>query len=154
MRPTRLFLTAALMLLPAATSLRAELPPDVYDDMQKKAPVKADIFVTEVTSALPPAAVKDKTPEELAKMPYAITVQAKLVKAERGGDGIPSDAPLNITYERQHRPEGFVGPAQIPILEVGKSYTAYLTKDAATPGLFLPAAKGQSFAEVGADGTN
>lgn len=137
----RLLVLAGLVGAALAPRLYAELPPAAYEDMRKKAPVVANILVTRVTSALPPEAAR-ATPEKAAQMGVSITVQARVLKVQRGQK---LGATLAIDYEHPYRPPGFVGPGLIPRLEPGQIYTAYLNRDAATPGLFLPAAGARSF---------
>jgi hypothetical protein len=109
----------------------AELPPYVYAEWQAKSPEVLTIQAQEVTND-----------------GGAITVSAKVTAVERSGSGLkPGDA-IRISYHsvKQTMP----GPSEAAILEKGKSYRAYLSKNE-TGGDYGLAAKGHSFATAAAE---
>lgn len=147
MKHAKLLLLGGLLISMTSLSVQAELPPTVYADMKEKAAIKAKILVTKVVTSLPPAAA-DLPPEKAVKQPVNIDVTAKVIQAQRGGDVIGNGKTIQISYGHEYRAPGFVGPGLVPIVLPGKMYEAYLGSDAATPGVFVPAAGAMSFEPV------
>lgn len=119
-------LAGAALLSASTPTAHAELPPAVYDDLKAKSP--------EVLTIQAVAVKIEGT---------AITVSAKVTAVERSGSNLkPGDA-IRISYHsvKQTMP----GPSEAAILEKGKSYRAYLSKNE-TSGDYGLAAKGHSFA--------
>ena len=121
--------------LPAA---RAELPPWVYGQEQREAPLRLEL---EVLSA-------QRWP---ALQPTQLVVQARVlavVRQPRGGSLRPGDR-LQLRYALPpQRRSGWVGPALLPLLTPGQQVPAWLSPDPAAPGLYRPAAGGRSFGPV------
>lgn len=128
-------------------SVQAELPPSAYAEMKEKAAVKVKILVTKVVTSLPPAAA-NLSPDKAIKQPINIDVTGKVLNVSRGGGKLKSGSPIQISYGHEYRAPGFVGPGLVPIVKAGEIYEAYLFLDAATPGLFVPAAGAMSFEPV------
>ncbi|MCB1279548.1 protease complex subunit PrcB family protein [Prosthecobacter sp.] len=105
---------------------RAELPPYVYAEWQAKSPEVLTIQAQEVTNDS-----------------GAITVGAKVTAVERSASSLKAGDIIRIGYHsvKQTKP----GPSEAAILEKGKSYRAYLSKNE-TDGDYGLAAKGHSFA--------
>ncbi|MEM1058630.1 MAG: hypothetical protein AAGK14_05230 [Verrucomicrobiota bacterium] len=138
------FVYGLALLLAAGGPAWGELPPLAYASMKEKAPVVLNLLPIKVTSSLDPAALED-SPGDLKLLPYSVNVQALVLKIHKGADQLKGSDTISIAYQRRNLPESYVGPPQVPVLEIGKVYRAFLATDAATPDLLLPAAKGQSF---------
>ena len=134
---TRIALGLALGLgAGAAAPARSELPPWVYGDEQRRAPVVAEIRVEQ-----------SQTNGQLQ------TLRARLLSVQRQPAGLllsPGNL-IEVVYRRPtERPMGWVGPSPIPVLQRGTRSAAWLSplsSFAATPSLrrFAPAAGGKSF---------
>ena len=127
-------LEAGTWLAPLAPA-RAELPPWVYGQEQREAPLRLELEVL-TTQRWP------------ALQPGQLLVQARVlavVRQPRGGRLRPGDR-LQLRYPLppQH-PSGWVGPAPLPLLTAGQRVPAWLTPDPAAPGVYRPAAGGRSF---------
>ncbi|MDP1588914.1 MAG: protease complex subunit PrcB family protein [Prosthecobacter sp.] len=116
----------SLAFMAGAPAARAELPPYVYAEWQAKSPEVLTIQAHEVKND-----------------GGAITVNAKVTAVERSGSGLKPGDTIRIGYHsvKQTMP----GPSEAAILEKGKSYQAYLSKNEAD-GDYGLAAKGHSFA--------
>ncbi len=127
---------AALLLACVAAPARAELPPWVYGDEQRRAPLLAEIRV-----------------ERSLSKGLIQTLRARLLDIRRQSLQPPlrPGGLIEIVYERPpQRPFGWAGPSAIPVLAPGSRSLAWLTplpSTAAMAGLrrFAPAAGGQSF---------
>ncbi len=128
-------------------NLQAELPPSAYESLKENAAVKATILVTKVATSLPPTAATLPL-EKATQQPINIDVTARVISVERGKSKVETDGKIQISYSHEYRPPGFVGPGLVPVVLPGKVYEAYLDADAATPGLFVPAAGAQTFEPV------
>lgn len=123
--------TLSLAFMACTSTARAELPPYVYAEWKEKSPEVLTIQAQEVTNN-----------------GDAITVSAKVTAVERSGSGLkPGDA-IRISYHsiKQNMP----GPSEAAILEKGKRYRAYLSKNE-TDGDYGLAAKGHSFTAAPAE---
>ena len=117
---------------------RAELPPWVYGQEQREAPLRLELEVLAVR----------RWP---ALQATQVLVQARVlavVRQPRGGRLRPGDR-LQLRYPQppQHS-SGWVGPAPLPLLTVGQRVPAWLAPDPAAPGAYWPAAGGRSFGPV------
>ncbi|MGJ8643621.1 MAG: hypothetical protein ACSHX9_09455 [Luteolibacter sp.] len=114
----------------------AELPPKVYEEMQKKASESLKIRVDKVTS------------EKLGLLDFSgnrnQTVEATVIFVTRTGSGLKSGDVIVIQYLARKPDEKIAGPRPIPKLQEGKEYPAWLSK--AEAGHYEPAARGFSFA--------
>ena len=130
-------LDAGSWLAPLAPA-RAELPPWVYGQEQREAPVRLELEVLTV----------QRWP---ALQPDQLLVQARVLsvlRQPRGSRLRPGDRlQLRYSLPPQH-PSGWVGPAPLPLLAAGQRVPAWLTPDPAVPGAYRPAAGGRSFGPV------
>ena len=114
---------------------RAELPPWVYGQEQREAPLRLELEV--LTAQRWPAL-----------QPAQLLVQARVLsvlRQPRGGRLHPGDR-LQLRYSLPPRhPSGWVGPAPLPLLTAGQRVPAWLAPDPAVPGIYRPAAGGRSF---------
>jgi len=127
---------AALLLVGLTAPAWAELPPWVYGDEQRRAPLLAEIRI-----------------EQNRSHGLQQTLKARLLSIRRQSLQPPlrSGSLIEIVYERPpQRPLGWAGPSPIPVLPPGSRSWAWLApmpSPVATPGLrrFAPAAGGKSF---------
>lgn len=125
------FITFSLAFAAGIPLVRAELPPSVYAEWQAKSPEVLTIQAREVTND-----------------GGAITASAKVTAVERSGSGLKPGDTIRIGYHSVQ--QTMPGPSEAAILEKGKSYRAYLSKNE-TDGDYGLAAKGHSFAAAPAD---
>jgi hypothetical protein len=127
-------LQAGSWLAPLAPA-RAELPPWVYGQEQREAPLRLQLEVLTV----------QRWP---ALQPDQLLVQARVlsvVRQPRGGRLRPGDR-LQLRYPLPPpQPSGWVGPAPLPLLTAGQKVPAWLAPDPALPGVYRPAAGGRTF---------
>jgi hypothetical protein len=121
-----------LALLPPA---QAELPPWVYGQEQREAPLRLELEVLTV----------QRWP---LLQPRQLLLRAQVLavmRQPRGGRLRPGDR-LQLRYPllAQH-PRGWVGPAPLPLLTAGQRVQAWLAPDPAGPSVYRPAAGGYSF---------
>lgn len=111
--------------------VRAELPPGSYDNLRLNAP---EALVIEVMNVGRKLSTQNGT---------AVIVQAKVLTVERSKTGLKKGDLISIHYTRMEQ-SGVVGPRQVPLLEKGGIYPAFLQKG--TKGkIYAPAAYGDSF---------
>jgi hypothetical protein len=128
-------------LLPAGTGLaplppaRAELPPWVYGQQQREAPLRLELEVLSVQSWP-------------SLRPDQLLVQARVLAVLRQprGDRLRPGDRLQVRYSLppQH-PGGWAGPAPLPLLTAGQRVPAWLAPDPVVHGVLRPAAGGRSF---------
>lgn len=123
-----------MALIGGAGQLLAELPPNVYIELRKKAPEVLRIRTDEVISK--PAGILDRSN-------WTETVSATVLEVTRSESGVKKGDVISIVYGRQVPKEGWVGPAPAQQLAKGKEYTAFLAKNEG--GGFSIAARGMSF---------
>lgn len=123
-------LAVALLLLPLTA--RAELPPDVYADLQARASEALTIEVIDVDTSicwLWLCSGRD------------VDVRARVVTVQRTATGLAPGDPIRIRY--RHVPLGDrSGPSAIRILREGTTTPAWLDKDG---DAYTAAARGYSF---------
>ena len=126
-------LQASLALLAALPGpARAELPPWVYGEEQRGAPLQAELQVLAVQVS--PAG------ELRAQARLLRIVRQPLPPRLRPGQTIA------VAYSLPPaRPQGWVGPAPLPRLRAGQRLPAWLAPDPAQAGVYRPAAGGRSF---------
>jgi len=117
------------MILTLATA-QAELPPEVYEKMQKESPEALTIKVNSVRIE-----------------GSSISVEATVVSVERSATGLHPGDPIRIHYTVIQQSEPAVGPGQPIFLQAGSRYHAYLTRTAPTAPFGL-AARGESFLDA------
>lgn len=120
-----------------ATTAYAELAPEVYIELQSKAPEVLKIRVDAVASS----------PEGLFKRSkWTENVTATVVDIVRTRSGLKKGDTIHLEYTRIIPEKGWVGPAPAPQLMKGREYMAFLSKTEA--GSFSLAARGLSFVKV------
>lgn len=135
MKPTFAIVAAAcaIFCFGAAPSVRAELPPSVYEKKQKEAGEFVNIEVLRVE--IEPG----EAPNE--QIVHAV---AMVNKINRSASGLNEGDIINIAYTVTERSPGYVGPGPIPLLEERQTTIAYLTKNEEA-GTYTPAAGTMSF---------
>lgn len=126
---------------------RAELPPQVYAEMQAKAEELLKIEV--LTSVKEPGSVENATPPQHGFETFRVHLTARVLKVERSKSGLKADDEISIDYTRTERPKdvGWVGPAEIPLLKKGDVAEAYLDLNPKARA-YSPAARGRSFRTI------
>jgi hypothetical protein len=125
-------LTAAvvsLLLTVLTPGAQAELAPQVYKDMQSRAPEFLEIQVLSVTTA----AASDE---------IRVDVEARVIDVRRSKSGLKAGDVIRIEYTRTTKL--LAGPSPAPVLQKGKKYPAFLSQ-AVTKNDYRPAALGRSF---------
>jgi len=135
-RRTSLFIF--LMLAASSTVGRAELPPYVYKERQQKAP---ESLVIKVRS------VKTRETDEPRRVRVDVEVEARVERVVRSKTGLRVGDAIRISYVHSRHKEPIAGPSEVPILEEGEEYPAYLSRDGRAKR-YVPAAGGYSFREV------
>ena len=131
MKPLHAWLGLAAAPLIALAPVRAELPPWVYAEEQRSAPLVVELQVTGVAADTSPVVVKARV-LRVQRKPGALQL--------RQGDS------LEVRYLLPpKRPEGWVGPSPLPLLRSGERVTAWLVADPEVPQVWAPAAGGRSF---------
>ncbi|MEB3331595.1 MAG: hypothetical protein VKI83_03765 [Synechococcaceae cyanobacterium] len=108
---------------------RGELPPWVYGQEQRQAPVVVDLQV-----------------ERLNRQGESVTLQARLSRIRRQSVAtqLRPGQTLRIVYNvPPQRAPGWAGPSPLPLLQVGERRTAWLQPGPG--GSWKPAAGGRSF---------
>jgi hypothetical protein len=127
----------AVLLASSASVGRAELPPDVYKDMQANSP---ESLVVKVLS------VKTKNKNEPRLVRVSVTVEARVERVNRTQSGLKPGQLIRIKYDHRRHREPMAGPSEVPVLRRGQVCPAYLKKDDA--GYYAPAAGGYTFETV------
>lgn len=125
-----------------APTARAELPPYVYEQLQKDAPEALLLEVTHVTRTV--RAADDRNLIEIA-------ATAMVRGVTRSAKGTKTGTVISLHYESfEITAHGWAGPSPVPQVEAGKHYKAWLQKTwtAETGVRYVPAAKGWSFESV------
>ena len=125
-----LLASGAMAVLPLPPA-RAELPPWVYAEEQRSAPLVVELQVGSVKADASPVVVKARV-LRVQRQPAAVQL--------RPGDSLEIRYPLP-----PQRPEGWVGPSPVPLLRSGQQVTAWLAADPEVPQVWAPAAGGRSF---------
>jgi hypothetical protein len=138
--PLRQFLTAAAVVLCAA-QVRAELPPDVYRDLQARAPEVLVIAVQDVRT--------QETRESWGRRLH-VTVTAKVRQVQRSRTKLKPGQSIFIRYTHDRYNEPVAGPGQVPVLRKGQTCPAFLrysgqAKGKAKRSYYGVAAGGYSF---------
>src|SRR5438128_2163078 len=130
---------AALFIFTAVPpGARAEMPPSAYESMQKESP---EALTIEVLS------VKISTTDEPERKIFEIAAHAKVAAVQRSASGLKPSDTIRISYRVFNYKQSIVGPGEPKILEEGKSYSAFLSKNE-KEGNYILAAIGQSFTEA------
>lgn len=129
---------ALTFLAALVTIVRAELPPYVYKERQAKAP---EALVVKIR------AVRIGETEEPRRQRVDVTIEARVEQVTRSQTDLKPGAVIRIVYAHYKYKEPIAGPSEVPILEEGQTYPAYLTKEESTK-TYAPAAGGYSFRTV------
>lgn len=122
----------------AANVAFAELPPYVYIERQKKAPEALTIRVLSVRTR--------ETDGEQFKT-IAVTVRARVLKVQRTATKLRRNSEIEIQYVHREHKVPIAGPSEVPILDRGREYPAFLVKDGKARS-YSPAAGGWTFARA------
>jgi hypothetical protein len=142
----RPLLTLAVLLLIAAEGALAELPPFVYEDLQRKAPEVLYIQVssTDVHRSL-------AKPHGCAFFDFEIVrqvnVEARVIRVIRSAVGVRPGDKIEIDYTSVNRCSGWSGPRSIQMLRDGDQVYAFLSRGDRA-GSFVPAARGATFSST------
>ncbi len=131
-RPRPCSLAPALLALAfSASAARAELPPWVYGEQQRRAPVVVQLRVLQAEREGEEARVRGEV-RRVWRQPRGLSLQAGQALELRYG--LPP-----------RRGPGVVGPTPLPLPRVGDSVTAWLQPLPGSRQTFVPAAGGRSF---------
>lgn len=114
------------------SSLLAELPPYVYDQLKHSATEDVVIEVKKVRTSF--FAIHDQD----------VNIEARVVTVRHSERGLKVGDTIAVFYIHEIRQAGMVGPSTLPVLHENKIYHAYLTFDDVGKK-YIPAARGQSF---------
>lgn len=117
------------LLLPLAA--RAELPPWVYGEQQRQAPVVVRLEVVEAGQDASEWQVRGRVLKVLRQPGHGQLQAMQWIR-------------LRYPLPDRHSPQ-MVGPAPVPVLRPGQTVTAWLKPLAGVIGSFAPAAGGRSF---------
>ena len=131
MKPLHSLIGLAVAPLIGLTPAQAELPPWVYAEEQRSAPLVVELQVTSVEADASPVVLRARV-LRVQRKPGAIQL--------RDGDSLEIRYPLP-----PRRPEGWVGPAPVPLLRAGERVMAWLVADPKVAQVWAPAAGGRSF---------
>lgn len=127
--------TAGLMLL--CSKLRSELPPQVYEEMKRRAP---EVMVIKVS------AVKATTDTRGRETNFIY--DASVIRPVRSKTGVKSGGKIVVQSRHHIFGPGEVGPSNPRKLKKGETVTAYLTRSR-KEGVYTIAAGGHSFEKAG-----
>ena len=130
-----LALAAGLGGLSAPPTARAELPPAVYAERQRRATVVVDLEV-----------------QRISLIGTEVHIRAKVLGVQRRprGSSLEVGQRLDLFYSHpEQHPAGWLGPGPIPMLERGQQTRAWLNPLTDRPGGFTPAAGSRSFGVMG-----
>ena len=125
-------LTFALTSFPLNIA-RAELPPQVYEDLKAKAPEVLEVEITRV-------ALNKRDGQNLRDI--SVFADAKVVGVARSNSGVKVGDVISLRYMTfEVIARGFVGPSPIETIEEGKTYRIWFKK---AGRYFYDAARGRS----------
>jgi hypothetical protein len=131
------------ILLTIATVVLAELPPDVYKDLQRKAPEVLYIQVSSVRvhrTFAKPAGCGFFDFEVIRE----VKAEARVLRVVRSENRVHPGDVINVEYSSISRCSGWDGPRSIPMLASGDRVYAFLARRGHTAS-FEPAARGATF---------
>jgi hypothetical protein len=132
--PSRALLPVALGLVVLGTCLgvaRAELPPWVYGDQQRRAPVVVRLRVLQAERSGSEARVRGEV-RRVWRQPEGLSLKAGQT--------------IGLRYAlAPERTPGWAGPSALPLPRRGEVVNAWLQAIPGTPEEFAPAAGGRSF---------
>lgn len=138
LRLRRTIVAALAVLLSAAHSASAELPPEAYLRRQKVAPEALRVRVVSVK--------KNEADSEKFKTTI-FTVEARVLEVERTATHLKAGDVIQIVYVTRQSKVAVAGPAPVPILDGGREYPAFLSKNGTKP-YYIPAAGAWSFGRL------
>ena len=130
----RIFNTAALSLLVTlaiGSSLKAELPPSAYADMQSKAPEMVAFRVMQLNATV------DSYGNQ------SVTIYGKITEVRRSKAHLRVGQTIKVTYSI--RGQVLAGPSSCPLLMPNQVYGSYLKWGGNS---YVPAAMGRSFIKI------
>ena len=131
------FSTVVVLAFAAATvstqAARAELPPQVYEDLKARAPEVLEVEITRV-------AINKRDGENLREVSYFADATVKNVTRSQSGAKVGDQISLRYMTFEVITP-GWAGPGPIARVEKGKSYRIWFKK---AGNYFYPAARGRS----------
>jgi hypothetical protein len=134
---------AITIFLILATAVRADLSPDVYSDLQRKAPEVLYIQVSSVDIHRSFA-----KPSSCSFFDFVVIrevkVAARVLRLARSATGVRAGDLIKIEYSSVSRCSGMNGPRSIQMLRNGDRVYAFLARRGRTP-FFEPAARGATF---------
>jgi hypothetical protein len=110
------------------------LPPDVYKADQAQSPEALKITVTRVDI---------RKAKEARGTRSNITAEAKVLEVKRSASKLRAGDKVLIRYSHFRHNQPIAGPSEPDILQEGRTYPAFLKRDAA--GHYTPAGRGYSF---------
>jgi len=134
--------TIAILLI-LASAVLADLSPDVYKDLQRKAPEILEIRVTSVDvhrHFAKPSSCSFFDFEVIRN----VKVEARVVRVIRSASGVHAGDVIEIEYSSISRCSDWNGPRSIPLLQSGDQRYAFLSRRGRTT-VFDPAARGATF---------
>jgi hypothetical protein len=139
-------MTTMRIALLAWIAIFAELPPSVYEDLQRAAPEALSIQVMDVEvhrSIAKPSACSFLDFEVRRKA----IVRARVIGVIRSKSGVRPGDVIAIDYTSVKPCHGVNGPRPIELLKEGDRVSAFLTKSGS---VFVPAARGGTFSVLSA----
>ncbi len=116
---------------------RAELPPQVYKELQAKAP---EVLTVEITRV----ALNKRDGENLRDI--SVFADAKVVGVTRSQSGVKVGDQISLRYMTfEVIAEGWAGPSPIMQVEAGKTYRIWFKKSGNS---YYPAARGRSIEAI------
>jgi len=127
-----------------AAPVLAELPPDVYKEMQRKAP---EVLYIQVSSVQVHRSIAK--PSGCAFFDFEVIrdvkLDARVLRVVRSETRVHPGDTIEIEYSSISRCSGWDGPRSIQLLERGDRVYAFLARRGRTAS-FEPAARGATFA--------
>ena len=124
-----------LVVVVTALVTQGELPPSVYQELQKKSPEALTIKVEWVGVS---------TTNEATLKRLEVTAEARVEMVNRSSSGLKPGATIRIHYVRLDHKRPLPGPSEPEILRKGLTYPAFLVK-AEKDEVYSTAAGGYSF---------
>ncbi|MEA2416766.1 MAG: hypothetical protein QOI58_3423 [Thermoanaerobaculia bacterium] len=136
---------AIAILLILATAVLADLSPDVYKDLQRKAPEVLYIQVSSVhvhRRFAKPSSCSFFDFEVIRE----VRVAARVLRVVRSGTGVRAGDVIEIDYASVSSCSGLNGPRSIQMLRNGDRVYVFLVRSGRTKS-FEPAARGATFSD-------
>jgi hypothetical protein len=127
-----------------ATAVLAELSPDVYKDMQLKAPEVLQIQISSI-DVHRRFAKPSGCPFFDFEVIRAVNVEARVLRVVRSETGVHAGDAIDIDYSSVSRCSSWSGPRSIEMLHNGDRVFAFVARRGHT-AFFEPAARGATFA--------